>query len=82
MLYEKYFDDPNFSHPAYFITCFDVAVIDKYRQAIVEYAAINPQHNLDIDTSGRWNELRDPALLCFDRSELSEFYKILERLKA
>jgi hypothetical protein len=44
------------------------------------FAARNPQH-LDIDTSGSWNQYRQPALLCYNRDELKEFWQIFEALR-
>lgn len=74
-------DDPNLSLPSYFITCFDLEEFDLYCQAIDAFAVNNPQHSLDIDISGSWNSSRDPALLCYDRGDLTEFWQIFEELK-
>lgn len=76
-----YNDDPNLSLPNHFITCFDPEQLTLYRQAIDEYAVRHSQHGLDIDTSGSWNSSQNPALLCYQRGDLSEFWVIFEELK-
>lgn len=76
-----YFEDLNLHLPNYFITCFSPEQLNVFRQAIGKYAEKYPQHNMDIDTSGSWNKLKDPALLCYDRGELTEFWKILESIR-
>jgi hypothetical protein len=75
------YDDPNLYLPPHFITCFDERELPVYRQAVDVYASRHPQHNLDIDTSGTWNSKQSPALLCFDRGELTEFWRILEAIR-
>jgi 2'-5' RNA ligase len=78
---DDWYDDPNMYLPPEFITCFDEHQLPTYRQAIDVFASRNPQHSLDIDTSGSWNSLRQPALLCYDRSELKSFWMIFEALR-
>jgi len=77
-----YEDDPNLSLPNHFITCFDLEHLTLYRQAIDAYAVRYPQHSFDIDTSGTWNSSQNPALLCYQRGDLSEFWVIFDELKA
>lgn len=81
MFYDDLDNDGDGTHlPNYFVTCFDESKLTKYRQAIDEYAEKNPQHGLDIDTSGKWNPQGDPAFLCYDRGDLNAFWEIFEAL--
>lgn len=69
--------------PSSFVTCFDESRLAVYSQAIDVYASmIDPEHCLSIDTSGNWNVLNDPALLCFKRGDLTKFWRILESIEA
>jgi hypothetical protein len=75
---DDHFDDPNLYLPAHFITCFDEYQLPVYQAAIAEYTIENPEHRLEIDTSGTWNDYNNPALLCFDRGNLHRFWDIFE----
>jgi 2'-5' RNA ligase len=82
--YDDFEDDPNLYLPNYFITCFDPSQLDRYKWAINEYAKIVPEHGLEIDMSGAWNDLKNPALLFFgERGEdgLTAFWNIFESFK-
>lgn len=79
--YDDFEDDPNMWLPPEFITAFDEHQLPTYRQAIDEYAAINPQHHLDIDTSGSMTKHGMPALMCYEREELKAFWPIFEALR-
>jgi hypothetical protein len=71
-------DDPNLYLPNYFVTCFDEYQLPVYQAAVAKYAIENPEHGLEIDTSGKWNDSKDPALLCYDRGSLHRFWDIFE----
>lgn len=73
------YDDPVYL-PNHFITCFNIESLPLYEAAIAELTKIKPNHGLDIDTSGSWNSMHDPALLCYERGDLTEFWRIFEKL--
>jgi hypothetical protein len=72
--------DPNLYLPSFFITCFDEHQLPLYHEAIKFFAELHPQHQLVIDLSGIWNPTNDPALLCFEGGDLSEFWNIYNTL--
>jgi len=74
--YDDYDYDANMYLPTHFVTCFEKSQLAKYRQAIEKYAEKHPHHGLVIDESGSWNGSKDPALLCYDRGDLGEFWEI------
>lgn len=86
--FEDYFDDrsdyydANLELPNYFITCFNHTDIPKYQTAIDLFVAQNPgtAGSLEIDMSGQWNSTQSPALLCWNRGDLTAFWKIFETL--
>jgi hypothetical protein len=55
-----------------------VRKLEHYQEAIKTYEKVNPTHGLTIDMSGTWNGLKDPALLCHVRSDLSAFWRIFD----
>jgi hypothetical protein len=77
-------DDRNLSLPSYFITCFGYHQMEDYKEAIRRYEKIDRDHDLVIDTSGRWNRSGDPALLCHKRTDfsldLTPFWRIYEEV--
>lgn len=84
MSYYEY-NDANLHLPSYFITCFDHEALPRYEEAIRRYALIDPEHRLDIDQTGTWNCLHQPALLWYRETghrDLSEFWKIMRMIEA
>ena len=83
MRYEDSFDDdPNFSLPWFFLTRIDAEAVPKYQAAIEQYALIDPEHELEIDMHSVWAGVASPALLCYKRGDLSEFWRVVDQVKA